>query len=938
MRISYSFGVMDLIHIGHIKALEEAKRHADKHIFGLIKNEAALQWYGQILSDYEERKKTLENIVLIDEIMPQSTFDPSKNLIILREKYPSAEIVLYHGKNWALLPEKEFLETYNIKVITLPYTDKLSYSNILKSFSERENSHNFKSRNSLISTKANTLLALQKYLKKSKIEDILVTTKLSFDKDKMAFFAKLNEIFNGDTIVIRSSSSSEDGFEKSNAGFYESVLDVDSTNEQAVEQAIETVYQSYKKSNQNTDVSNEQILIQRQTKNIAICGVVFTRDIQQNRPYYLINYDNDGGSNSVTSGAGGKSIYIAKNIKTEDVAPEYKKLFASIKEIEELLEGMILDIEFAVLKDDSIVIFQVRPLAAAYKYHKTINDEDFFEILNTEKERYKKLKDAYTHKNMLLSDMAFWNPAEIIGEAPKKLSFSLYKDIITANAWNEGLRPMGYCAVPYNLMYQIGNKPYISLEYSFRSLIPASLNEGLKKKLINYYINKLKANPTAHDKIEFEITYSCYDFAIVEKTKELKNYGFSDDEIKNINEALFEQTNQAINNFFDVLAEDTKDTIEGELIYTSIKQQINNNNLTIFQIQSYFRTLLKILKLKATPHFARQARYAFIAKSFCKSLVSEGYFTNQEINDFMLSVETVASDFKRDIERYLNGVMSKSDFNLKYGHLRSGTYDITAPRYDAINFSQSKMPKILEAKNKTANLDAEKIQTILNKYGFTLPADKFIQFMKTAFEERERFKFNFTKILSLAIELLARIGEKLGFTREEVSFIDVLDVYASEYYKNENDLEDFWKTLIEQRKKVYNRNNQLVLPDIITSVADLEMIKISEMRPNFITTKSSEGNLVFLEKENTMDIDGKIICVTRADPGFDWIFSKQIKGLITMYGGAASHMAIRCAEFGLPAAIGCGEKIYKSLDGVSAVKLDCKNEKIIFKDVVACGL
>ena len=48
----------------------------------------------------------------------------------------------------------------------------------------------------------------------------------------------------------------------------------------------------------------------------------------------------------------------------------------------------------------------------------------------------------------------------------------------------------------------------------------------------------------------------------------------------------------------------------------------------------------------------------------------------------------------------------------------------------------------------------------------------------------------------------------------------------------------------------------------------------------------------------------------RADPGFDWIFSKDIKGLVTKYGGSNSHMAIRCAEFNIPAAIGCGDQIY----------------------------
>ena len=42
-------------------------------------------------------------------------------------------------------------------------------------------------------------------------------------------------------------------------------------------------------------------------------------------------------------------------------------------------------------------------------------------------------------------------------------------------------------------------------------------------------------------------------------------------------------------------------------------------------------------------------------------------------------------------------------------------------------------------------------------------------------------------------------------------------------------------------------------------------------------------------------------------------FSHNIAGLITQYGGTNSHMAIRCAELGIPAAIGIGDKRYENL-------------------------
>ena len=77
-----------------------------------------------------------------------------------------------------------------------------------------------------------------------------------------------------------------------------------------------------------------------------------------------------------------------------------------------------------------------------------------------------------------------------------------------------------------------------------------------------------------------------------------------------------------------------------------------------------------------------------------------------------------------------------------------------------------------------------------------------------------------------------------------------------------------------------------------------------------------------------MHLDNKIILIESADPGYDWIFSKNIKGLITKYGGANSHMAIRCSEFRIAAAIGCGEQIYERLIGCHSIEIDCAAEKI----------
>ena len=76
------------------------------------------------------------------------------------------------------------------------------------------------------------------------------------------------------------------------------------------------------------------------------------------------------------------------------------------------------------------------------------------------------------------------------------------------------------------------------------------------------------------------------------------------------------------------------------------------------------------------------------------------------------------------------------------------------------------------------------------------------------------------------------------------------------------------------------------------------------------------------------NVEGRIVVIPQADPGYDWLFGQRISGLITMYGGANSHMAIRSAEFGLPAAIGIGEKRYQTLSLAKTIELDPASEII----------
>lgn len=923
MKISYTFGIIDILHYGHIRTLLAAKKESDIHVFGLVSDEAASGWLGTVVSNYQERLHVLEQINCIDCIMRQKSLDPVANLRKLHKQHPGAEITLYHGNDWKIIPAAKYLDSIGGKIVFTEYYKKMSPDNILKALTNQISGHRLG--NNLISTKANTLHALKTRLQHSYIEEILIVTVEEIQDNSDSICQQIKEKYHGMPIVIRSSSSNEDCYETSNAGHYDSILNVDSSDKSAVLTALKTVASSYRKDMDN--VASEQVLVQKMTENVRISGVVFTRDINANLPYYLINYDESSSTDSVTSGAGGCSLRIARDVPVERISSRWKKLILAVQEIEYLLENMVLDIEFAIQTSGQVVIFQVRPLAANYRFVKKVNDHVFFSIRDSAKKRYRTSINEITGRNMFLSDMAFWNPAEIIGDNPRNLDYSLYREIITKKAWNEGLIPMGYRNIPGELMYRIGNKPYISLEYSFFALMPASLDDALADKLLNYYESKLKTDLTSHDKIEFEIVFSCYDFETETAIKDLLSYGFSLDEMEEVKSALFQLTQTAISEYQQNLKRDTESLDILQERRKQIEKKILFGQENIWQLLQYFSTLLGDIQKYGTPQFSRQARYAFIAKTLCSTMVSKGYFTQQEMDAFLTGLHTVASDFECDFALYLAGKMEHSEFYEKYGHLRSGTYDIRTERYDKLNFTKTVESKDGNMEKKRAvELNQHQLCQACEQIHFGISADELVSFIKTALEQREYFKFVFTKSLSLALEILILVGQKLNIDRKQLSYLEITDILASEYYGSEMLLSEFWTMIIEQRRKRYKDFSKVALPEIIMEDTDIDQVFFGESRPNFVTDKVVEAETIQLEEGGI--ISGKIVIVPKADPGYDWIFTKGIAGLVTEYGGAASHMAIRCAEFSIPAAIGCGKKVFEEAASGKRLRLDCKEKKL----------
>ena len=130
-----------------------------------------------------------------------------------------------------------------------------------------------------------------------------------------------------------------------------------------------------------------------------------------------------------------------------------------------------------------------------------------------------------------------------------------------------------------------------------------------------------------------------------------------------------------------------------------------------------------------------------------------------------------------------------------------------------------------------------------------------------------------------------------------------------------------------ENKKTYFYCQNLNLPNIILNKKDIYFFEERKASPTFITTKEIISEFKYIKKDfKNMNLKNKIVCIENADPGFDFIFNHDIKGLITAFGGPNSHMSIRCNEFNLPAAIGIGEKKFQQLIIKNSVYLNCEKK------------
>lgn len=719
-------------------------------------------------------------------------------------------------------------------------------------------------------------------------------------------------------LIVRSSARSEDSAVESLAGKFESVIC--GREKGKLKSAIDEVIASY-----GQPTPDDQVLVQEAVSSVEAAGVVFSMEPNTGGHYYVINYDDStGSSSSVTSGNGRetKLFYWHTGDKKYPQDGRLASVCRAVDELREISGRDALDVEFLFSKG-KLYILQARPLIV--KGEICARENQILALRHiARKVCYENREKPYLYgRRTMYGVMPDWNPAEMIGIHPKNLATSLYKEIITDEVWAYQRDNYGYKRLrSFPLMVDFCGLPYIDVRVSFNSFIPADLDSSIAEKLVNYYLDRLEEAPEKHDKVEFDVVFSCYTFDLPKRIQVLRDYGFAPKEIEAIISSLRNLTRKITDSETGLWRKDA----EKLKVLKERREQIETSDLS--NIDKVF-WLLEDCKRYGTLPFAGLARAGFIAVQLLKSMVAEGIISAEENEAFMRDLRTVGSKMKADYE-----AMDRKTFLGKYGFLRPGTYDICSERYDEapdMYFTWEKNTSSAKEASKEDNFrlslsQMERIKSTLLEHGMGEDVLGLFSFIKGAIEGREQAKFIFTRNVSDMLKYLGEWGESLGFSREQLAYADiqmVKEIYSGAVHEKET-----LARYVEQGQRKYQEGAGIVLPPLIVNEQQVFSFFVPDSRPNYITQRRVEGELVKDINGGTEDLAGKILLIESADPGYDWIFSHNIRGFITKYGGANSHMAIRAGELSIPAVIGAGERLYDEVMEAEYVEIDGGNKTV----------
>jgi hypothetical protein len=130
-----------------------------------------------------------------------------------------------------------------------------------------------------LSSKAKTLEDLKNVLKNAEVLPLVRFYAVEYKEKKEQILKQIKSVFKTN-LIVRSSSSNEDNLQTSNAGGFDSVLNVDINSIDDIDSEISQVINSY----QDGLNEDDEVFIQPMLQDVTMSGFIFTCDIDTLAP------------------------------------------------------------------------------------------------------------------------------------------------------------------------------------------------------------------------------------------------------------------------------------------------------------------------------------------------------------------------------------------------------------------------------------------------------------------------------------------------------------------------------------------------------------------------------------------------------------------------------------------------------------------------------
>ena len=743
------------------------------------------------------------------------------------------------------------------------------------------------------------------------------------DVDEIEIQKYLNDNFKeSSTFAIRSSSSFEDGTEKSFAGQFNTFLnitynDVISKIKECKETRVTEGLEKYiKEANLKVEELKINVIVQEMI-DAEKSGVIFTANPQGILNETVIVVGNGTGNNIVEDKVNTTAYYYNRNDEiyyyesqgnsVNLTSNQVKEIIEIVKKLENIF-GDKLDIEFAI-KNDKIYILQARKITTLDTQREVVLDNS-------------NIVESYPGISLPLTQSFV---KEVYYQIIKSALLRLTNDEKTVSLYDKNIQDM-VAAANGRIYYQISNW------YDILKILPFS------KKIIPMWQEMLGIeNKKVQEKSEFKVSNKV-------KIKVIKN-------------------------FFKLLQENEKEMQELTIFFESVQQyhkQKYKENMTNIELINLYEDLKDKIMQKWDLTLVNDM-YAFIYTALVKKSIKDKNIANLVIgnvnnlesmkpieklielsiyaknNDKYLELKNINCD--EDYYLYLSKINDTEFYKLLTDYIEEyGDRNVEELKLESKTFRTNpiifinKLINYIEDENLEEYLD--KKSTIKDEITLSSNVKKYLHKAEMGIRYREKSRLSRSKLYGIMRKIVLDIAR--NFVKEEIieNEYDIFYLYYNEILevinKDKNDI----KELIAQRKveyKMYEKipvfsrlvYNNTIVNKKHTNINNENIDAIENILQGIPCSSGKvKGEVIVVDSNNILNVDSKdkILVAKMTDPGWVYLITRA-KGVIAERGSLLSHTAIISRELNKPAVVGV-KNITRILKTGDIVELDATNGKI----------